>query len=118
MKLEFSGAPEVTAPRQVVWDRLMDPQFVAASAPGVESVEAVDPHHDRSSNGRYLLDDRYRARHVLEDPLGDRPEQQTLEAAHAAGSDHQQVGAGARLEQGRGRKVVHDLEQHLNARAC
>jgi carbon monoxide dehydrogenase subunit G len=43
MKLEFSGAPEITASRQQVWAKLMDPDFVAASAPGVESVEAVDP---------------------------------------------------------------------------
>jgi len=45
MKLQFSGAPEITATRQQVWTRLMDPQFVAASAPGVESVEAIDQRH-------------------------------------------------------------------------
>jgi uncharacterized protein len=45
MKLEFSGAPEITASRQEVWAKLMDPNFVAASAPGVESVEAVDSTH-------------------------------------------------------------------------
>ncbi len=45
MKLEFSGAPEITASREKVWGHLMDPSFVAASAPGVESVEAVDPTH-------------------------------------------------------------------------
>ena len=39
MKLEFAGAPEVTVSREEVWARLMDPNFVAASAPGVESVE-------------------------------------------------------------------------------
>ena len=45
MTFQFSGDPVITAPRQVVWDRLTDPDFVAASAPGVESVEAVDPTH-------------------------------------------------------------------------
>ena len=45
MKLEFSGAPEIAASREKVWKHLMDPNFVAASAPGVESVEAVDPTH-------------------------------------------------------------------------
>jgi carbon monoxide dehydrogenase subunit G len=45
MKLEFSGAPEITAPRARVWERLMDPDFIAASAPGVQSVERVDPTH-------------------------------------------------------------------------
>jgi carbon monoxide dehydrogenase subunit G len=42
MKFEFSGAPVIPAPRQIVWQRLTDPDFVAASAPGVESVEARD----------------------------------------------------------------------------
>lgn len=51
MKLEFSGAPEITAPRAVVWQRLMDPDFVAASAPGVESVEPVDPTHFKVISG-------------------------------------------------------------------
>ena len=45
MKLEFSGAPVIDAPRQAVWQRLMDPNFIAASAPGVETVEALDPTH-------------------------------------------------------------------------
>jgi carbon monoxide dehydrogenase subunit G len=51
MKLEFSGAPEVSASRQRVWDRLMDPNFVAASAPGVESVEPVDATHFKVVSG-------------------------------------------------------------------
>ena len=45
MKLEFSGAPEITGSRQKVWEKLMDPDFVAASAPGVEAVERVDATH-------------------------------------------------------------------------
>jgi hypothetical protein len=45
MKFEFSGAPVIPASREVVWDRLTDPNFVAASAPGLESVEARDPTH-------------------------------------------------------------------------
>jgi carbon monoxide dehydrogenase subunit G len=47
MKLEFAGAPVITASRQTVWQKLLDADFVAASAPGVESVEAVDPTHFR-----------------------------------------------------------------------
>jgi carbon monoxide dehydrogenase subunit G len=45
MKLEFSGAPVITANPKQVWEKLLDPDFVAASAPGVESVEALDPTH-------------------------------------------------------------------------
>ena len=47
MKLHFAGAPEIPATREYVWGRLMDPQFVAGSAPGVELVEAIDPTHYR-----------------------------------------------------------------------
>jgi uncharacterized protein len=45
VKLEFSGSPAIAAPRDRVWERLMDPHFVAQSAPGVESVQAIDPTH-------------------------------------------------------------------------
>jgi carbon monoxide dehydrogenase subunit G len=45
MRLNFTGAPEVAAPREVVWQKLMDPDFVAASAPGVEKVERLDDTH-------------------------------------------------------------------------
>jgi uncharacterized protein len=51
MKLEFSGAPEITASRERVWAKLMDPDFVAASAPGVESGEAIDPTHFKVVSG-------------------------------------------------------------------
>lgn len=51
MKLEFSGSPEIAAPRELVWRRLMDPHFVAKSAPGVESVEVIDPSHFKVVSG-------------------------------------------------------------------
>ena len=51
MKLNFSGAPEITAPASIVWSKLLDADFVAASAPGVESVEQVDPTHFRVISG-------------------------------------------------------------------
>jgi uncharacterized protein len=51
MKLEFAGSPVITAPPQEVWTRLTDPDFVAASGPGVESVEALDPTHFKVISG-------------------------------------------------------------------
>jgi uncharacterized protein len=51
MKLEFSGSPTIAAPREEVWERLMDPHFVAQSAPGVESVDAIDPTHFKVVSG-------------------------------------------------------------------
>jgi carbon monoxide dehydrogenase subunit G len=64
MKLEFSGSPEITASREWVWAKLMDPDFVAASAPGMESVEGLDPTHFKVVSGlgmgslkiRFILD--------------------------------------------------------------
>jgi carbon monoxide dehydrogenase subunit G len=47
MKLEFWGAPEIAAPSGLVWERLVDPTFVAQSAPAVESVEVIDATHFR-----------------------------------------------------------------------
>lgn len=51
MKLEFSGAPVIPTSREHVWQKLLDPDFVAASAPGVESVEAVDATHFKVTSG-------------------------------------------------------------------
>jgi carbon monoxide dehydrogenase subunit G len=51
MKLEFSGSPAIAAPRERVWERLMDPHFVAQSAPGVESVQVIDPTHCKVVSG-------------------------------------------------------------------
>ena len=51
MRFEFSGAPEITAPKPVVWSHLMNPEFIARSAPGVESVEPVDPTHFKVVSG-------------------------------------------------------------------
>lgn len=45
--MRFSGAPVVAAPRTQVWDHLLDPAFVAASAPAVESVDILDATHYR-----------------------------------------------------------------------
>jgi uncharacterized protein len=47
VRLELSGTQEIEAPADIVWSRLLDHEFVAESAPGVESVEAVDAEHYR-----------------------------------------------------------------------
>jgi len=47
VRLEFDGSLAVNAPVRQVWDRLMDPGFVASCAPGVEGVETIDPTHYR-----------------------------------------------------------------------
>ena len=51
MKLQLSGSPEVRAPKHIVWQHLVDPRFVAGSAPGIESVEVIDSTHFRVISG-------------------------------------------------------------------
>ncbi len=51
MRLSFSGAPEVAAPLQDVWPRILDPHFVAKHGPGVESVEILDARHFKVITG-------------------------------------------------------------------
>ena len=69
MRLEFSGGPEVSAPRKLVWQRLIDPRFVAQSAPGIESVDVLDPTHFRVTSGFGL--GRIRAHLTLDGKLFD-----------------------------------------------
>lgn len=51
MRLDFSGSPEIAAPPEVVWSRLLDHEFVASVAPGVESVQAIDDRHFKVVSG-------------------------------------------------------------------
>jgi uncharacterized protein len=51
MMLEFAGSPTIEAPRERVWQRLMDPHFLAQSAPGVEAVETIDSTHFKVLSG-------------------------------------------------------------------
>ena len=41
--MHFEGALSIRAPREKVWDYLTDPKKVSKSAPGLESIEIVEP---------------------------------------------------------------------------
>ncbi len=43
--MHFAGTVEIKAPREAVWDFLIDPVQVGSCGPGVESVEVVDETH-------------------------------------------------------------------------
>jgi uncharacterized protein len=43
--MHFEGSVTIAAPRQKVWDFLIDPNQVAACGPGVESTEVIDATH-------------------------------------------------------------------------
>ena len=108
MNLEFSGAPDIPAPRATVWERLMDPDFVAASAPGVESVEAIDATHFKVISG--LGVGRVRVKFSLEVELTDisAPERLTMAALGKGPGSAVDVISRIRLEDtGSGRTRLH-----------
>ena len=41
--MQLKGQVTINAPRQTVWDFLTDPQQIGSCAPGVESIEVVEP---------------------------------------------------------------------------
>ena len=43
--MKFDGTVEIRAPRERVWDFLMDPNQVGSCGPGVESIEVIDETH-------------------------------------------------------------------------
>jgi carbon monoxide dehydrogenase subunit G len=43
--MQFSGTVQIAAPRDRVWEFLMDPDKVGSCGPGVESIEVVDADH-------------------------------------------------------------------------
>ena len=43
--MRFSGTVEIAAPRERVWEFLMDPNQVGSCGPGVQSIEEVDEDH-------------------------------------------------------------------------
>lgn len=51
MRLEFAGAPEIRSTRTAVWRHLLDPHFLAACLPAVESVTVLDPTRFRIVSG-------------------------------------------------------------------
>ncbi len=47
--MKFEGTVEIKAPRQRVWDFLMDPNQVGPCGPGVEKIEIVDETHFKAT---------------------------------------------------------------------
>ncbi len=45
MRLTFAGTQDVAAPREYVWEGLLDPEAIGAAGPGVENVEVIDDRH-------------------------------------------------------------------------
>ncbi len=45
MQLTFGGKPTISATAAHIWERLMNPDVVGASTPGMQAVERLDDHH-------------------------------------------------------------------------
>ena len=51
MRMSFAGAPEIRTTRAAVWRHLLDPHFIAACLPAVESVDVLEPTRFRIVSG-------------------------------------------------------------------
>jgi carbon monoxide dehydrogenase subunit G len=98
MKLHFEGAPEIATSRAHVWSRLLDPNFVAQSAPGVESVETIDPTHFKvvSAFGVGAIKVRFALNVELTDVV--EPDHATMRARGKAPGSNVDMVANLRLE--------------------
>jgi len=105
MRLQFSGAPEVSAPRAYAWECLMDPQFVAKAAPGVESVETVDPEHFKVISGFGV--GAIKLRFTLDVQLSDLvpPERATMQARGKAPGSNVDVSSRIALQELEGERT-------------
>jgi uncharacterized protein len=105
MRLQFSGAPEVSAPRAYVWECLMDPQFVARAAPGVESVETLDPTHFKVISGFGV--GAIKVRFALDVELSDvvPPERATMDARGKAPGSNVDVSSRIAVEELDGKRT-------------
>jgi carbon monoxide dehydrogenase subunit G len=78
--MQFHGTVEIAAPRDRVWEFLMDPQQVGSCGPGVESIEIVDATRFKATAkvGIGFI----RARFVVNMEMADlvAPEQATIRA--------------------------------------
>ena len=115
MELDFSGAPLITAPRSMVFQRLLDPDAVAAAAPGVESIEPVGDHHFRVSSAFGV--GAIRLQFSLDIELSDivEPERATMRAYGEAPGSMVDVHTSIRLEE-KGPPPV-QTQLHWEARA-
>ncbi len=98
MQLLFTGSPDVAAPREALWSRLLDPSAVAACAPGVESVQALDDAHYTVVVGFGV--GSIKARFTLHVELSDilPPESAKMRAHGTAPGSVVDVATGIRLE--------------------
>jgi len=47
--MHFEGTVQIDAPRDRVWDFVIDPQQVGQCGPGVESIEVIDERHFKAT---------------------------------------------------------------------
>jgi len=101
VRLDFSGAPEIAAPPAEVWKRLLDHEFVASVAPGVESVEPIDDRHFKVISGFGV--GAVKVRFQLDVELSDEPQLANMAAAATIAEPKRKVvRIGSSADQGTG----------------
>jgi carbon monoxide dehydrogenase subunit G len=104
--MKFDGTVEIKAPRDRVWDFLMDPDRVGSCGPGVESIEVVDETHfkARAKVGIGFIS----ARFVVDMEIAEReePDRAVIKARGQAPGSVVDATATMRLRDGEGGATV------------
>jgi carbon monoxide dehydrogenase subunit G len=111
--MKFDGSVEIKAPRQKVWDFLMDPNQVGSCGPGVESIEVVDESHSKAIakvgigfiSARFAVD--------LEIAEKEPPDKAVIKATGQAPGSAVYATATMSLRDGPGRSTVMDWAAHI-----
>jgi len=98
MRIDLEVTQDVAAARDRVWERLLDPQFVAGCAPGVEKVESTGENQFRVTAGMGVGPIRVRFR--LDVALSDlkKPESAKLTVSGKAPGSEVRAEGTVRLE--------------------
>jgi carbon monoxide dehydrogenase subunit G len=111
--MKFDGSVEIKAPRQKVWDFLMDPNRVGSCGPGVESIEVVDESHSKAIakvgigfiSARFAVD--------LEIAEKEPPDKAVIKATGQAPGSAVYATATMSLRDGPGTSTVMDWAAHI-----
>jgi carbon monoxide dehydrogenase subunit G len=112
--MHFEGTVDIDAPRERVWDFLIDPQQVGTCGPGVESIEEIDDRHFKATakvgigfiSARFTID--------MEFAEIQAPDRAVIKAHGQAPGSAVDATATMRLRDGDGGKTVMDWNADVN----
>ena len=113
--MNVEGTAEIAQPREAVFDRLMDPNFLSRCIPGCESLEEIEPGRYKTliKSGVGAVRGSFKGTATLSDVV--RPESYTLSVEGKSTVGHVRSVARLRLEEmGSGTRVHYEGEAKIS----